>query len=100
MSKSFSSSMAESKKWLKKNGETGLNLKAAQAALANVEKVSDELGKTKIRLAELVAARKSGVQALAAAMATAKTEKRLKAKESRLQSKLAALAAPPANVKQ
>ena len=96
MGKSISVRFDEAKKWLKKNDEAGLNLKPAQAALASAEKISEELAKAKARVLELAAAKKDTLEVLSEALAKTKTEKKLKGKEVRLQSKLAALAAPPA----
>ncbi len=50
----------------------------------------------KARVAELTRSKAAAVANLDAAMGRVKTEKRLKAKEARLQAKLAALAAAPA----
>jgi len=96
MGKSIAGRYEDSRKWLKKNDEVGLNLKPALAALAAAEKATEELGKAKSRVLEMTTARKAAVEALALAMNRAKTEKRLKAKELRLQARLAALAAPAA----
>ena len=96
MGKSISSRLDDAKKWLKKNNEAGLNLKPAQAALVSALKAVDELEKLKAKVVETSAARKSSVLELTEAMGRVKTEKKLKARELRLQSKLAALASPPA----
>ena len=91
MSKSVSNRIEESKKWLEKNSQSGLNLKSAIAALANAEKAASELDSLKSRMAELTQGRNAVMENLALAMAKTKTEKRLKAKEARVQAKLAAL---------
>ena len=91
MSKSVSNRIEESKKWLEKNSQSGLNLKSAIAALANAEKAASELDSLKSRMAELTQGRNLVMENLALAMAKTKTEKRLKAKEARVQAKLAAL---------
>ncbi|MEI6874930.1 MAG: hypothetical protein WCL50_07350 [Spirochaetota bacterium] len=96
MGKSISSRLDDAKKWLKKNNEAGLNLKPAQAALASAQKAVEELEKLKVKIVETSAARKSAVLELTEAMGRVKTEKKLKAREIRLQSKLAALASQPA----
>jgi hypothetical protein len=93
MSKSVSNRIEASKKWLEKNSQSGLNLKSAIAALAGAEKAASELGSLKSRMAELAQGRNAALENLALAMAKAKTEKRLKAKEARVQAKLAALSA-------
>ena len=43
LSRSASDKSSESKKWLEKNAQAGLNLKAAQTALAAAEKAAAEL---------------------------------------------------------
>jgi hypothetical protein len=93
MGKSVSNQIEESKKWLEKNSQSGLNLKSATAALAGAEKAVSELASLKSKLAELTQGRKAAMENLALAMAKSKTEKRLKAKEARVQARLAALSA-------
>lgn len=93
MSKSVSAKLAESRKWLEKNSQSGLNIKGANAALANADKAVVELESLKGRVAELMHSKAAAVANLDAAMSRVKTEKRLKAKEARLQAKLAALSA-------
>ena len=43
MSKSIATKMAATKKFLEKNGKSNLNLKQAQAAFADAERVTTEL---------------------------------------------------------
>lgn len=96
MSKSVSAKLQESRKWLEKNSQSGLNVKLANSALANADKAVAEMEALKARVAELTRSKAAAVANLDAAMGRVKTEKRLKAKEARLQAKLAALAAAPA----
>ena len=96
MSKSVSAKLQESRKWLEKNAQSGLNLKLANAALANADKTVAELESMKARVAELTRSKAEAVANLDAAMSRIKTEKRLKGKEAKLQAKLAALSAAPA----
>jgi hypothetical protein len=93
MGKSISNQIEESKKWLEKNSQSGLNLKSANAALAGAEKAASELDSLKSRMAELTQGRKAAMENLALAMAKVKMEKRLKAKEARVQARIAALSA-------
>jgi hypothetical protein len=94
MSRSASDKLAESKKWLEKNAQSDLNLKPAQAAVAAAEKAVAELASLRARASELANARDAALSSLDEALDRAKTEKRLKAKESKLQAKLAALSGP------
>jgi hypothetical protein len=94
MGKSISSKLDDSRKFLEKNAKSNLNLKLAQAALSDADKVGTELSSLKARLGELTEARKNTVSALDEAMARVKLEKRLKAKEAKVQAKLAILASP------
>lgn len=94
MSKSVTSKLEATRKWLEKNAQAGLNLKAANAVLANAEKAASDLAGLKAKLAEATAAKATALKSLDNAMARVKTEKKLKAKEARLQLKLAALASP------
>ncbi len=96
MGKSISDRLGESKKWLKKNDEAALNLKPAQAALALAIKSNDELDKLKSRIKEASETRKAAMSALTEAIRKTKAEKKLRAKEERLQGKLSALNSAPA----
>ena len=93
MSKSVSRQLEESRKWLDKNSQAGLSIKPASAALANADKITAELATFKARMAELTLAKNTAMESLRAAMEKVKTEKKLKAKEARLQARLAALTA-------
>jgi hypothetical protein len=94
MSKSVTSKLAASRKWLEKNAQAGLNLKTANAVLASAEKAAGDLAGLKAKMAEATAAKATALRSLDDAMARVRTEKKLKAKEARLQMKLAALASP------
>jgi DNA repair ATPase RecN len=94
MGKSISDKLAESKKWLDKNGQSSLNLKSAQAALANAEKSVAELASLKAKLREMIEDRDNALLSLEDALEKVRTEKRLRAKDAKLQAKLAALAGP------
>jgi len=94
MSKSISSKLEASKKWLEKNAQAGLNVKPANAVLANAEKVAADLAALKAKVVEATAAKATALRNLDEAMTRVKTEKKLKAKEAKLQLKLAALASP------
>ncbi|MDA8424633.1 MAG: hypothetical protein M0Z80_00720 [Treponema sp.] len=94
MSRSASDKLSESKKWLEKNAQSNLNLKPALAALAAAEKAVAELAALRARAAELANARDAALSSLDEALGRAKTEKRLKAKEAKLQARLAALSGP------
>ncbi|GEM_PF-2375475 len=99
MSKSISGKIEDSKKFLDKNGKSNLNLKQAQAALADAEKASSEVATLKARLSETLETRKKSLSSLDEALARVKREKRLKAKEAKLQAKLAILSSPPVAAK-
>jgi hypothetical protein len=99
MSKSIASKMAATKKFLEKNGKSNLNLKQAQTAFADAERVTTELASLKSRLSELIETRKRSLGSLDQAVARVKQEKRLKAKEAKVQAKLAVLASPPSAAK-
>ena len=99
MSRSISSKLESARKYLEKNAKSSLNLKQALAALAEAEKASAELASLKSRLPDLVEARERSVEALEAAMARVKLEKRLKEKEAKVQARLADLASPAGSAK-
>jgi hypothetical protein len=94
MAKSISKILDESKKFLEKNGKANLNLKHAQAALAEAERVASEVSSLKSRLSEMIETRQASLGGLEQAIAKVKLEKRLKAKEAKVQAKLADLSAP------
>ena len=91
MGKSISEKLEDSRKFLEKNGKSNLNIKQALAALADAEKSAAELSQLKARLGELSEARDESLCSLDQAIARVKLEKKLKAKESRVQAKLADL---------
>jgi hypothetical protein len=91
--------LASARKFLEKYAKSNLNLKQAQAALAEAEKSSAELASLKARLGEQSEAREASLTALAGAMARIRLEKKLKGKEERVQAKLAALSAPAGSAK-
>lgn len=92
MSKSISSVLDASRKFLEKNEKSNLSLKQALAALSDAEKACTELSSLKTKLAALTEARKDAVLALEDALARVKLEKKLKSKEAKVQAKLADLA--------
>jgi hypothetical protein len=93
MSKPVSVKLENAKKWLEKNGQALANGKAAQAALANAEKAVSEVTSVKARMAEVLSQKKGAILALDEALLIARTERKLKMKETRLQAKIAALSA-------
>jgi hypothetical protein len=93
MSKAILDKLENTKRWLGKSAQANLNIKPAQAVLAIAEKATSELASLKSKLAEAVEAKKIATKNLDLAIARVKTEKRLKAKEAKLQSKLATLTA-------
>jgi FKBP-type peptidyl-prolyl cis-trans isomerase (trigger factor) len=99
MSKSISAKIEEAKKFLEKNAKTNLNLKLAQSALADAEKTKTELEQLKAKIGELTEARDEAINFLDQAMARVKLEKKLKAKEIRLQARLANLSSAPDGAK-
>ena len=90
---SIEEKLETTKKWLGKSSHANLNIKPAQLALANAEKITVELATLRSRLAEATVAKKVALKSLDAAIERIKAEKRLKAKEAKLQSKLAILTA-------
>ncbi|MGO8693272.1 MAG: hypothetical protein ACLQMF_06305 [Rectinemataceae bacterium] len=94
MSKSISDKLVEAKKWLEKNAQSNLSLKSAQAALASAEKSVAELASLKSKLRDLIEARDKALGSLETALDKVRAERQLRAKDAKLQAKLAALAAP------
>lgn len=99
MSKSVSVKIDEAKKFLEKNAKANLNLKLAQSALADAEKTRTELEQLKTKIGELTESRDKAISFLDQAMARVKLEKKLKAKEARLQARLANLSSAPESAK-
>lgn len=99
MSKSITVKVEEAKKFLEKNAKANLNLKLAQNALADVEKTKAELAQVKAKVCELTDARDKAINFLDQAMARVKLEKKLKAKEAKLQTRLANLSTSPDGAK-
>lgn len=91
MSKKVESKLTTARKWLDRNVGVGATVKPALAALASAEKALADAQAAKEKYAVAVAAKQKAVSAMDAAMAKSKTEKKLKAKEFRLQTKLASL---------
>jgi hypothetical protein len=91
MSKSESIKLEASKKWLEKNAHSDLNLKPALAAVENAGKAKAELAALKTKVSQMTDANKKAIKVLDTAIANVKTEKKLKAKEAKLQAKLASL---------
>jgi len=94
MSKKIESQLASARKWLERNDTVGSTVKPAQAAIAAAEKAVRDAQAAKTAYATAMEAKKKAVLAMGAAMVKTKTEKKLKAKEIRLQTKLATLVAP------
>jgi hypothetical protein len=94
MAKSIQVKLQESKKWLEKNAQANLSLKSAQAFLASAEKSVAEVALLKRKQEEAIQAREAAMDALDSAMAKAKLEKKLKAKDAKLQTKIASLSSP------
>lgn len=99
MSKSISATIEDAKKFLEKNAKANLNLKLAQSALADAEKTKAELEELKAKIGELTEARDKAVSFLDQTMARVKLEKKLKAKETKLQTRLANLSSAPEGAK-
>lgn len=93
MSKAIIGKLETTKRWLGKSAQANLNIKPAQAALASAEKTTVELTALKSKLVEATEAKKIALKNLDTAIERVKTEKRLKAKEAKLQSRLATLSA-------
>lgn len=91
MSRKIGDKLSTARKWLDRNAETGATVKPALAALAATEKALAEAQVAKARYSAAVLAKKKAIAAMDDAMDKARTEKKLKAKESRLQIKLASL---------
>jgi len=94
MSKKIESQLASARKWLERNDGVGSTVKPAQAAIAAAEKAVRETQAAKAAYAAAMEAKSKAILAMGAAMVKAKTEKKLKAKELRLQTKLASLVSP------
>ena len=99
MSKSITSKLADSRRFLEKNDKSNLNLKQALAALADAEKAATEISSLKAKLGDLAEAREASLGALDQAMARVKLEKKLKAKEAKVQARLADLSSTGGAVK-
>ncbi|MGO8695811.1 MAG: hypothetical protein ACLQMF_19280 [Rectinemataceae bacterium] len=93
MRKGISGKLVSTKNWLGKAAQADLNIKPAQAALANAEKATLELEALKAKVAETAKAKKAAMRTLDAAIEKVETEKKLKAKEAKVQAKLAVLVA-------
>ncbi len=94
MSKKIESQLASARKWLERNDSVGSTVKPAQAAIAAAEKAVRDAQTAKAAYAAAMEAKKKAILAMGAAMVKTKTEKKLKAKELRVQTKLATLMAP------
>jgi hypothetical protein len=91
MAKSIADKLESVKKWLDRNAQNGLAVKPAQSALANAEKAIAEAAALKAKMSEAIEARNRAFSALEASMLKVKAEKKLRAKEAKVQAKLAAL---------
>jgi hypothetical protein len=94
MSKKIESQLESARKWLERNDSVGSTVKPAQAAIAAAEKAVRDAQTAKVAYAAAMEAKKKAILAMGAAMVKTKTEKKLKAKELRVQTKLATLVAP------
>ena len=94
MSKKIENQFASARKWIERNDSVGSTVKPAQAAIAAAEKAVREAQAAKAAYTAAVDAKKKAILAMGAAMVKTKTEKKLKAKGLRLQTKLATLVAP------
>jgi hypothetical protein len=95
MSKSITGKLESARKFIEKHAKSDLNIKQAQAALSDAEKLSAEAATLKTKLSEVLERRGRSVTALEQALVRVTLEKKLKAKEAKVQAKLAALGAPP-----
>jgi hypothetical protein len=94
MNKVLPRKLNSTKRWLGKKSQATLNIRPAQAALVSAEKAATELSNLKTRLAEVSAAKKSAIKSLESSLEMVRVEKKLKAKQAKIQAKLAALGAP------
>lgn len=91
MSKKVEEKLASAHKWLDRNASVGATVKPALAALATAEKALAEARAAKSKYVATAGAKAKALAAVQVSMAKIKTEKKLKAKEIRLQTKLASL---------
>jgi len=91
MGRSTTQKLESAQKWLGKYSQEVGTGKTALSALENAKKVASETALLKAKLSESVAIKKAAIQALDESILHAKTERKLKLKESKLQAKIAAL---------
>jgi len=92
MSRKVEDKMSTARKWLDRNSGIGTTIKPATAALTAVDKAIAEAKSARAKYSAAVAAKEKAIKAMNIAMTKARLEKKLKAKESKLQAKLASLA--------
>ncbi len=93
MNKKLESRIAAAKKWLERNEGVGATTKLANAAITAAEKSILEAKAAKTKYEAATEAKEKAVLSMGIAMEKARTEKRLKAKEAKLQTRLASLVA-------
>ncbi|MBN2873809.1 MAG: hypothetical protein JXM71_01840 [Spirochaetales bacterium] len=91
MSKKAEQKLASARKWLEKNVDVGATVKPAQNALAAAERALADAQVARAKYTAAITSKAKSLEAVEIAMAKTRAEKKLKAKELRLQSKLAAL---------
>lgn len=94
MSKKLLGKLATARKWLERNADAGITAKPAQAALEKADKAVAEAAAVRVKLADAIEAKNKAMLSLEEAMGKVKTEKKLKAKEAKLQARLASLSTP------
>ena len=94
MNKSITRKLEDAKKFIEKHGKADLNIKQVQVSLSDAEKASGEVEAAKIKLSEVLERREGAMIALEMALERVILEKKLKAKEAKIQAKLVALGTP------
>ncbi len=95
MGRSTTQKLESAQKWIGKYGQEVGNGKAALSALESAKKSAADTAALRVRLGESVAGKKAAMLALQDAFQRAKTERKLKLKEARVQAKIAALSVAP-----
>lgn len=93
MGRTTTEKLDSAQKWIEKYGQDVSNGKTALSALENAKKCAADTAALRAKLSESVASKKEAMLALQEALQRAKTERKLKLKEARVQAKIAALSA-------
>jgi len=91
MGRSTTQKLESAEKWIKKYGQTVATGKAAQGAVEIAKKCATETALLKAKLDESTVAKKAAMLSLSESLLRAKTERKLKQKEARVQAKISAL---------